>query len=210
MTDKKQRKLRRVLGICAVSAFAVLAILASLFYAHLRGLRSEARHSYELSFEQTAAAIDALSGTLEKCRYATGELCHGLASEAYAEACAAKSALSTLPFSTVEMEQTKSFLGAAGELMHGLCARSGEFTDDERGDIRSLSDTAAAYGALVQEMRSSLGCGDLELDCREKKLQNVLPAHGARLLSAAFRSPSCSHSPRRQGNPAPFPRRACR
>ena len=114
LTDKKQRKLRRVLGIYAVSAFAVLAILAALFFAHLRSLRSEARHSYELSFEQTAAAVDALSGTLEKCRYATGELCHGLASEAYAEACAAKSALSTLPFSTVEMEQTKSFLGSAG------------------------------------------------------------------------------------------------
>ena len=186
LTDKKQRKLRRVLGIYAVSAFAVLAILAALFFAHLRSLRSEARHSYELSFEQTAAAVDALSGTLEKCRYATGELCHGLASEAYAEACAAKSALSTLPFSTVEMEQTKSFLGSAGELMHGLCARSGEFTDDERADILTLSDTAAAYGALIQQMRSSLGCGDLEMDCREKKLQNVLPADGARLLSAAF------------------------
>ena len=186
LTDKKQRKLRRVLGTCAVSAFAVLAILAALFFAHLRSLRSEARHSYELSFEQTAAAVDALSGTLEKCRYATGELCHGLASEAYAEACAAKSALSTLPFSTVEMEQTKSFLGSTGELMHSLCARSGEFSDDERADILTLSDTAAAYGALIQQMRSSLGCGDLEMDCREKKLQNVLPADGARLLSAAF------------------------
>ena len=186
LTEKMKRKLRRVLGIYAVSAFVVLSILAALFSAHLRDFRGETRHSYELSFEQTAASVDALSGTLEKCRYATGELCHSLASEAYAQACAAKSALSTLPFSTVEMEQTKSFLGTAGDFMHGLCTRSGEFTDDERADIRTLSDTAAAYGALVQEMRRGLGCGELEMDCREKQLQNVLPADSARLLSAGF------------------------
>ncbi len=180
------RKLKRVFGVYAVSAFAVLAILAALFAAHLRDFRCETRHAYELSFEQTAAAVDALSGTLEQCRYATGELCHGLASEAYAQASAAKSALSTLPFSTVEMEQTKSFLGTAGDFMHGLCARSGEFTDDERADIRTLSDTAAAYGALVREMRAALGCGDLEMDCREKQLQNVPDANASRLLSASF------------------------
>ena len=186
MKNNLSRKLRRVFGVYAVTAFSVLAILAALCTAQLRDYRSETRQSYELSFEQTAAAVDALSGTLEKCRYATGELCHALASEAYAEACAAKSALSTLPFSTVEMEQTKSFLGTTGELLHGLCARSGEFSDDERDDIRSLSDTAWAYGALVQEMRSALGCGDLEMDCREKQIRNVLPADGSRLLSAAF------------------------
>ena len=186
LNEKHLRKLRRVLGVCGVTAFAVLAILAALFSAHLRDFRAETRHSYELSFEQTAAAVDALSGTLEKCRYATGELCHALASEAYAEACAAKSALSTLPFSTVEMDKTKSFLGTAGDFMHSLCARSGEFSDDERADIRTLSDTAAAYGALVLEMRDALGCGELEMDCREKSLHNVLPADGARLLSAGF------------------------
>ena len=186
LKDKHIRKLRRVLGICAVTAVAVLAILAALFASHLRDFRSETRHAYELSFEQTAAAVDALSGTLDKCRYATGELCRSLASEAYAQACAAKSALSTLPFSTVEMEQTKSFLGTAGDFMHGLCRAGGEFSDDERADIRTLSDTAAAYGALVLDMRNALGCGELEMDCREKPLRNILPADGARLLSTAF------------------------
>lgn len=186
MKEKHKRKLRRVLGVYAVTAFAVLAILAALFAGHLSDFRTAARYSYELSFEQTAAAVDALSGTLEKCRYATGELCHGLASEAYAEVCAAKSALSTLPFSTVEMERTKSFLGAVGELTHGLCARSGEFTDDERSDIAALSDTAAAYGALVQEMRGALGRGELRMDSRERQIRNVLPEDGARLLSADF------------------------
>ena len=186
LKDKHVRKLRRIFGIYAVTGFAVLAILASLFAGHLRGLRATALHSCELSFEQTAAAVGALSGTLEKCRYATGELCHGLASEAYAEACAAKSALSTLPFSTVEMEQTKSFLGTTGDFMHGLCERSGEFSDDERSDIRTLSDTASAYAALVLEMRDALGCGELNMDRREEQIQNVLPADGARLLSAGF------------------------
>ena len=186
LKEKHLRKLRRVLGVYAVTAFSVLAILAALFSAQLRDFRTAARYSYELSFEQTAAAVDALSGTLEKCRYATGELCHALASEAYAEACAAKSALSTLPFSTVEMEQTKSFLGTTGDLMHGLCARSGEFTDDERADILTLSDTAAAYSALVLDLRNALGRGEIEMDSREKQIRNVVSADALPLLSDGF------------------------
>ena len=186
MNEKHKRKLLRVGGVYAVSAFAVLSILAALFAGHLREFRTAARYSYELSFEQTAAAVDALSGTLEKCRYATGELCHALASEAYAEACAARSALSTLPFSTVEMEQTKGFLGTAGDFVHELCTRSGEFSDDERADIAALSDTAAAYGALVQQMRGALGRGELRMDSRERQVQNILPEDGTRLLSADF------------------------
>ena len=187
MKEKHKRKLRRVLGVYAASAFAVLAILAALFEAHLRDFRTAARYSYELSFEQTAAAVDALSATLEKSRYATGELCHSLASEAYAEACAAKTALSTLPFSTVEMEQTKSFLGTAGDFAHDLCRSGGEFTDDERADLQSFSDTASAYGALVQEMRGALCRGELTIDSREAPLQNVLSPCEPRYLSDGFR-----------------------
>ena len=170
-----KRKLRRVLGIYGVTAFTVLALLAALYSARLKEFRTATRYSYELSFEETAAAVNALSDTLEKARYATGELCHALSSEAFAEACAAKAALGTLPFSTVEMEQTKSFLGTAGDFVHGLCAKSGEFDDAERADIQSLSDTAAAYTALVLDMRNSLANGDLEMDSREDRLQNVLP-----------------------------------
>ena len=124
--------------VYAAAALAVLSLLTALHYTRLSVYRTAARYSYELSFEQTAAAVNALSDTLEKSRYATGELCRSLASEAFAEACAAKAALATLPFSTVEMEQTKSFLGTTGALMHTLCERSGEFTDDERADGRGV------------------------------------------------------------------------
>ena len=181
-----KRKLRRVLGIYGVTAFTVLALLAALYSARLKEFRTATRYSYELSFEETAAAVNALSDTLEKARYATGELCHALSSEAFAEACAAKAALGTLPFSTVEMEQTKSFLGTAGDFVHGLCAKSGEFDDAERADIQSLSDTAAAYTALVLDMRNSLANGDLEMDSREDRLQNVLAADSPRKLSESF------------------------
>ena len=186
MNGKTKRKLRRVLGIYGVTAFTVLALLAALYSARLKEFRTAARYSYELSFEETAAAVNALSETLEKARYATGELCHALSSEAFAEACAAKAALGTLPFSTVEMEQTKSFLGTAGDFVHGLCAKSGEFDDAERADIQSFSDTAAAYTALVLEMRGALSGGDLEMDSRERRLQNVLPSDSPRRLSESF------------------------
>ena len=187
MNEKLRRKLRRVAGVYGVTAFVVVALLAAIFSARLNEFRTATRYSFELSFEETAAAVNALSETLEKARYATGEMCHALASEAFAEACAAKSALGTLPFSTVEMEQTKSFLGTAGDFVHGLCAKSGEFDDAERADILALSDTAAAYTALVLEMRGALSNGELEMDSRENRLENVLPENSPRRLSEGFR-----------------------
>ena len=171
----------------SMAAFTLLALLSALYFTRVRDYRTASRYSYELSFEQTAAAVSALSDTLEKSRYATGELCHALASEAFAEACAAKAALATLPFSTVEMEQTKGFLGTVGDFTHGLCARSGEFTDDERADVLALSDTAAAYSALLLDLREKAANGELEMDSREKRLENVLPSPAVRHLSDGFR-----------------------
>ena len=84
------------------------------------------------------------------------------------------------------MEQTKSFLGTVGDFVHGLCTRSGEFSDDERDDVAVLSDSATAYGALVQELRGALCRGELKMDSRERQVQNVLPENDARLLSAGF------------------------
>lgn len=180
-------KLRRVALIYTVTALAVLSIVSALFYSRLADYRTSTRYSYELSFEQTAAAVSALSDTLEKCRYATGDMCFSLASEAFAEACAAKSALSTLPFSTVELEQTKSFLGTAGDFIHGICSGGArEFSDDVRADVTALSDTAAQFSAMLLDMRSALSCGNMEMDCRENRVENVLPAAATRLLSAGF------------------------
>ncbi len=186
MKAKRTKKLRRVALVYTAAALVTLSLLTALHSSRLGCLRTAARYSCELSFEQTAAAVNALSETLEKSRYATGELCHSLASEAFAEASAAKAALATLPFSTVEMEQTKSFLGTVGDFARGLCESSGEFPDDVRADILALSDAASAYSALLLEMRDALSCGELEMDSREQRLENVLPKERGRLLSAAF------------------------
>ena len=186
LNEKHKRKLRRFAAVCAVTAFAVLAIFSALYFARVKDYRCASRYSYERSFEETAAAVGALSDTLEKSRYATGQLCHALASEAFAEACAAKAALATLPFSTVEMEQTKSFLGTVGDFTHALCSRDGEFTDDERADVLALSDAASAYSALLLDMKDALSCGELTMDSREKQLVNVLPDPDERHLSDGF------------------------
>ena len=186
MEKRTVRKLRRIAAIYAAAAMAVLAVLASVLYSRLERGNTAARYSYELSFEQSAAAAAALSETLEQCRYATGSLCCSLASDAWAESCAARSALATLPFSTVELEQTDRFLGSVGEFVHGICVRGREFSDDERADVLALSDTAYEFSRMLLEMRDALGRGELEMDSRERPLANVLPRSDAPLLSSGF------------------------
>ena len=186
MNPRILRKLRRVGLVYAAAAIVTLSLLAAIHYARLGSFRTAARYSNELSFEQSAAAVGALADTLEKSRYATGDLCRSLSSEAYAEACAAKAALATLPFSTVEMERTDRFLGTALDFVHGLCAGSGEFSDEVREDILRLSDAASGYSAMLLEMRDALARGELEMDSREKRLRNVMPHEEQKLLSAVF------------------------
>lgn len=180
------RKLRRVALIYACAAIAALGVLSALFYSRLERGNTAARYSYELSFEQSAAAVASLSETLGRCRYATGEMCCALASDAWAQSCAARSALATLPFSTVELEQTDRFLGTVGEFVHGICARGREFTEDERADVLALSDTAEQFSAMLLEMRDAMGRGEFEIDSREAPVANVVPGGSARPLSAGF------------------------
>lgn len=176
----KRRMSRRAL-VRAVSFSAAALLALSLFsavcWAHLTAYRRQTAVDADRAFEETVGALNDLSEALEKSRYAAdGPMCAKTCAEIYAAAGRAGTALSALPFSTVEMEELKRFISLSGDYAYTLCREAAEqgFSEEQRGTMTALSATAAELADAVRGMHGQLRDGVLTMDSREKQAANVL------------------------------------
>ena len=112
--------MRKKTKILLISYLSVLILTLALYaWAGQWGLvwyRRTANESASLAYEETVRSVQTLSAVLAQTPYATDpEMCDRICCEAYACAAAAESAMSTLPFSTWELEQLSGFLNTAGD-----------------------------------------------------------------------------------------------
>ena len=77
---------------------------------------------------------------------------------------AAESAMSTLPFSTWELEQLSGFLNTAGDYAHSLCGQGQAFTERQKRELRQLSDAAGDFSGTLLELRQNLEDRKLQMD----------------------------------------------
>lgn len=178
--------MRKKTKILLSSYLAVLVIALGLYaWAGQWGLgwfRRTAEESASLAYEETVRAVQTLAAVLEQSPYATdSDMCDRICCEAYASAAAAESALSTLPFSTWELEQLSGFLNTAGDYSHSLCGQGQPFTQRQRRELRTLSDAAGDFSQRLLELRQNLQDRELIMDSREKRLRNVGEETGPRL-----------------------------
>ena len=192
------KRYTRILRIYAIAGVLTLALYAYVNSAYLDRWRQTAAYSSALSFEETVRAVDNLSAALDKSLYATdGPMCARVCSEAYASASAAESAMSTLPFSTQELETLSGFLNLAGDYAHTLCVESARtgLSAEQRETLSTLSARADEFVQTLLSLRDDLNGGALRMDTREQRLRNVGSEPGvllsARLLDyeSAFEAP---------------------
>lgn len=176
----------------AAAALVGLGLLSAASLGKLRAYRRESAVDADRAFEETVTALDALSRSLEKSLYAVdGGMCAKVCAEVYADAGRAGTALSALPFSTVEMEELKRFISLSGDYAYTLCREAAEtgFSDEQRQNLASLAPVAAELSDSLRELHGALRDGTLTMDSREKQIANVLdetPSFlGAQLLSYA-------------------------
>ena len=172
--SKRKRKILAATYLTAL--LTALALLAMVSYSHLQIYRRQAGYDAARAFRQTVDAVDTLSASLEKSLYATdGGMCGKICAEICADARAAETALAALPFSTLEHEQVKAFLGQCGDYAFTLCreAAAQGFTDGQRKTMAALSDKAGELAETLYAMRDELSAGELTMDSREKRLVNM-------------------------------------
>lgn len=181
------KKLKIVLVTYVSAAVIVLGLCTWVEHNSLADYRLAAKYSSGRAFEETVGAVDGLSRALEKSVYATdGGMCSRICSEAYANALAAETAMSTLPFSTQELEQIAAFLNVAGDYAYTLSRQTSQdgFTQEQVETLTEMSATAAALAESLRSLQGSVNGGDVIMDSREARLMNVGLDDEAEKLSA--------------------------
>lgn len=182
------RKTVDLIIIYVSAALVGLSLFSAVIYSRLEDSRRAATYSAREAFEETVRAVEAMSLSLQKSVYAAdGGMCSGVCMEAYANAQAAEAALSALPFSTQELEQTSAFLNTAGDYAYSLCptAASKGFDREQTEQLRAFAASASDYAAMLRELQASVNNGLTLIDSIERPLQNV-GEDGTPLLSAAM------------------------
>lgn len=180
----KSRKIKILAVTYSIALIAAMGFYGYIGNRSLEGYRLAAGYSAGRAFEETVHAVENLSRSLKKSLYATDSAMRAkLCGEIYADAAAAESAMSTLPFTTHELEQLSSFLNVAGDYAYSLSANSEEGFDSAQIDILTdFSGLAAEFADTLREIQSGLNNGDIMMDSREKSLINVgLEDSGAKL-----------------------------
>lgn len=170
---------RAVVRIVSYAAAALLALslFSALSWGHLQAYRRQTAADADRAFEETVGALQDLSLSLEKSRYAgDGAMCAKVCAEIYADAGRAGTALAALPFSTVEMEEFKRFISLSGDYAYTMCREAAEqgFSEEQRENMVRLSDTASALAGELDAMRGELRDGALTMDSREARTANVI------------------------------------
>lgn len=181
------KKMKIVLTTYISAAIIVLGLCTWVEHNSLADYRLAAKYSAGQAFEETVSAVDGLSRALEKSVYATdGGMCSRICSEAYANALAAETAMSTLPFSTQELEQIAAFLNVAGDYAYTLSRQTSQegFTEEQVETLTEMSATAAALAESLRSLQGSVNGGDVTMDSRELRLMNVGLDDGTEKLSA--------------------------
>lgn len=169
-------KVKRLISIYACAAIAVLGLCAAVGNSRLQDFRLAARYSASRAFDETVGAVDNLSLSLRKSLYATdGGMCCRICSDVYADARSAEAAMSTLPFSTVELAQIAGFLGVTGDYAYTLCSEAAAegFSEEQLAALSELAETAENFSSALRELRGHVNDGTITMDTREVRLANI-------------------------------------
>lgn len=157
-------------GVIRFFSFNV-AIIASL--AILLGIRShesgyfqvQQRLQYQNSIEQLDEYMMTLEGTLSKGIYAsTAPMVNGLSANLLRQAGNAKSALSTLPVSDLNLESIYRFLSQVGNFSMSLSKKTNStqsISDEEYDLLTQLAEQARNLSEQVSALRTNFDAGAL-------------------------------------------------
>lgn len=184
----KTKKTKILTATYITAAFLALGLYARASHNALADYRLAAKYSAGQAFEETVRSVDALSQALSKSVYATdGSMCSRICSEAYANALAAETAMSTLPFATQELEQLSGFLNVAGDYAYTLAFEAaGEgFTKEQLKALTEMASTASNFSNVLRQLQGSVNEGSVIMDSREARLDNAgADGDGTEKLSA--------------------------
>ena len=156
-----KKKTKIVITSYVLAALTAMGGLALMFNARAEGYRLQLENTYQHAFSELVSNVSDLDNALQKTLYAgTPSMLGSVCTEVYGCALAAQYALSEMPFSSYEYENTAGFITRAGDyaLMLAKKAGAGEMgSQEEHDNLASLSQTATVLAGNLNQLRMDVG-----------------------------------------------------
>ena len=138
--------------------------------------------NYKHAFAELVSSVTDMDSALQKSLLVTSPSMAGaVCTEVYGKAETAKMALGVLPFYANQLEKTAGFIGKVGDYAFALsrkAARGESFSQEEKDNLRALSETAALLAQNFNSMQNELGSGLLNLDQYAQTIENFDKSEG--------------------------------
>ncbi|MBE7027450.1 MAG: germination protein YpeB [Ruminococcaceae bacterium] len=162
--SKNKNRLRG--GRAALIVVAAFFIAATVFQTFkVRALSQQTENHYMAAFSDLCDYMDNIDVYTKKILLARGEKqIQALATQIYMETAAAKTNLSQLPLSDINLDNTSKFLVQTGDYMMFLSSkaqRGEEVTQNEFKNISALSDYAEKLSGSLEELRGRIYSGEI-------------------------------------------------
>jgi len=152
--------------LCA--AVAALGALAYSGYQRAAVYERQSSAGYQHAFAELVTGMREIDTALQKSLYASDStVAAGLYTEIFGKAMTAQMSLGAMPFSTVELEKTASFISRVGDYSFALAraAAGGDMGGEtERENLRALSDTAELLALNLSQLQADMADGILTMD----------------------------------------------
>ena len=153
-----------IISLLTVTALA-LGGLSWSNYTRAQGLENALAINHNHAFAELVTGIKDLDTSLQKSLYATSpSIMSAVCTDVFGKAMTAQMSLSTLPFSTQELEKTAAFLSQVGDYAYTLSRSDKIYTEEELSNLRNLSKTASALAQNFLNMQQELNANGISMD----------------------------------------------
>ncbi len=160
------------IAICLIILGCFLTQQAKLTQTY-RYMANERQHA----FAELTAAFEEIHTSLQKGIYATSpSMLHSISVDLYGKANAAQMALSEIPFSNIDLEQTSDFVSRVGDYALFLSKRNyteNSMTEEERKNLRSLLEISGQLSQFLNQMQSQINQGTISLESFEEARERL-------------------------------------
>lgn len=178
MKKKNAITIITLLAIIAVGAVAYAVVTRQKLTDDERYISAGYRHA----FAELVSGVTDMDSALQKSLLVTSPSMAGaVCTEVFGKAETVKMAMGLLPYAATDLEKTSGFVGKVGDYAYALsrkAAKGESFTQEERDNLRALSETAALLAQNLNAMQDELGSGLVSREQYAKTIRDYDESEG--------------------------------
>lgn len=143
-----------------LAGFIVIGGVAYTNYLKAQEFKLQLENNYQHAFSELVSGVGELDASLQKSMYAsTPTMISAVCTEVYGKALSAQFALSELPFSTYEFQNTSGFITKVGDYAFMLSKKAGAgstISEEEQDNLHKMSQAATVLADNLNQLMADV------------------------------------------------------